>query len=69
MTLEPNDWFINAEIIPNCINLHLRVYEIPIEFYSRGTRKSFVKARGFLEFLRHVIEYRLRSYSALKEDK
>ena len=69
MTLEPNDWFIDAGIILNCINLNLRVYEIPIEFHSLGTRKSFVKPQALLEFLRHMIEYRLRSYSALKEDK
>jgi glycosyltransferase involved in cell wall biosynthesis len=69
MTLESDDWFIDAEIILNCINLNLRVYEIPIEFHSLGTRKSFVKPRALFEFIRHMIEYRLRSDAVLKGRK
>jgi hypothetical protein len=69
MTLESDDWFIDAEIILNCINLNLRVYEIPIEFHSLGTRKSFVKPRALFEFIRHMIEYRLRSDAVLKDRK
>jgi glycosyltransferase involved in cell wall biosynthesis len=58
MTLQSDDWFIDAELILNCINLNLRVYEIPVEFHSLGERKSFVKPGAVLEFLRHMIQYR-----------
>ena len=61
MVLQSNDWFIDAELILNCIDLNLRIYEIPVEFHSLGARKSFVKPGAILEFLRHMIDYRLRS--------
>jgi glycosyltransferase involved in cell wall biosynthesis len=58
MILRSDDWFIDAELILNCINLNLRIYEIPVEFHSLGARKSFVKPGAILEFLRHMIDYR-----------
>lgn len=60
MVLQSNDWFTDAELILNCIKLNLRIYEIPVEFHSLGTRKSFVKPSAVLEFLRHMIDYRWR---------
>src|SRR5439155_4422015 len=60
MTLQSNDWFIDAELILNCINLNLRIYEIPVEFHSLGARKSFGQPDAILEFLRHMIDYRRR---------
>jgi glycosyltransferase involved in cell wall biosynthesis len=60
MVLQSNDWFIDAELILNCIDLNLHVYEIPVEFHSLGGRKSFVKPGAVLEFLKHLIEYRYR---------
>jgi glycosyltransferase involved in cell wall biosynthesis len=60
MTLQSNDWFVDAELVLNCINLNLRIYEIPVEFHSLGTRKSFVKPGAVLEFLRHMVHYRLQ---------
>jgi len=60
MMLQSNDWFIDAELILNCINLNLRIYEIPVEFHSLGARKSFVKPGAILEFLRHMLDYRWR---------
>jgi glycosyltransferase involved in cell wall biosynthesis len=61
MVLRSNDWFIDAEIILNCIDLNLRVYEMPVAFHSLGSRKSFVKPSAILQFVRHMIEYRYRS--------
>ena len=61
MTLQSDDWFIDAELILNCINLNLRIYEIPVEFQSLGKRKSFVKPGAIIEFLKHMIEYRFGS--------
>lgn len=63
MVLRSDDWFIDAELILNCINLNLRIYEIPVEFRSLGARKSFVKPGAILEFLRHMIDYRWRGSS------
>jgi glycosyltransferase involved in cell wall biosynthesis len=60
MVLRSDDWFIDAELILNCINLNLRIYEIPVEFHPLGARKSFVKPGAILEFLRHMIDYRWR---------
>jgi hypothetical protein len=69
MTLRSDDWFIDAELILNCINLNLRVYEIPVEFQSLGKRKSFVKPGAILEFLKHMIEYRFGSGSPTESNK
>jgi glycosyltransferase involved in cell wall biosynthesis len=65
MALRSDDWFIDAELILRCIDLNLRIYEIPVEFHSVGGRKSFVKPGAILEFLKHMIEYRLRSRSSV----
>jgi glycosyltransferase involved in cell wall biosynthesis len=63
MTLQSDDLFIDAELILNCINLNLRIYEIPVEFHSLGARKSFVKPGAIFEFLQHMIDYRWPSRS------
>lgn len=69
MILQSNDWFIDAELILNCINLNLRIYEIPVEFHSLGARKSFVKPGAILEFLRHMIDYRWPSHSRARKSE
>jgi glycosyltransferase involved in cell wall biosynthesis len=69
MMLQSDDWFIDAELILNCINLNLRIYEIPVEFHSLGARKSFVKPGAILEFLRHMIDYWWRSRSRARKSE
>jgi glycosyltransferase involved in cell wall biosynthesis len=69
MTLQSDDWFIDAELILNSVNLNLRVYEIPVEFQSLAKRKSFVKPGAILEFLKHMIEYRFGSRSPTGNSK
>ena len=69
MVLRSDDWFIDAELILNCINLNLRIYEIPVEFHSLGTRKSFVKPGAIFEFLRHMIDYRWPSHSRARKSE
>ncbi len=61
MVLQSKDWFIDAELILNCIDLNLRVYEIPVAFHSLAGRKSFVRPGAILQFLRDMIEYRFCS--------
>jgi glycosyltransferase involved in cell wall biosynthesis len=67
MVLQSNDWFIDAELILNCIDLNLRIYEIPVEFHSLGGRKSFVKPGAVLGFLKNMIEYWLRCRSPVRK--
>jgi glycosyltransferase involved in cell wall biosynthesis len=66
MVLQSNDWFIDAELILNCIDLNLRVYEMPVVFHSLGGRKSFVKPSAILQFIRDMIAYRYRSPHSAK---
>jgi glycosyltransferase involved in cell wall biosynthesis len=68
MMLQSDGWFIDAELILNCIDLKLRIYEIPVEFHSLAGRKSFVKPDAILEFLKHMIKYRLHSRSVTKNN-
>lgn len=58
MDLRSNDWFIDAEIMLNCLALGLRAYEIPVRFLSLGGRKSFVEPGAIWQFLRHLVAYR-----------
>jgi glycosyltransferase involved in cell wall biosynthesis len=58
MELLSDDWFIDAEIMLNCLALRLRMYEIPVKFQSLGGRKSFVKPGAVFEFLDHLLRYR-----------
>ena len=59
MELLSDDWFIDAEIMLNCLALGLRMYEIPVKFQSLGDdRKSFVKPGAIFEFSNHLLRYR-----------
>ncbi len=58
MNLQSTDWFIDAELVLNCLALGLKMYEIPIRFTSISTRTSFVKVGAVLEFTRHLLHYR-----------
>ena len=58
MNLHAKDWFIDAEIVLNCLNLGLKMYEIPIKFQAINTRKSFVRINALLEFTRNLFAYR-----------
>ena len=58
MDLRSNDWFADAEIMLNALQLQLRIYEIPIKFQTLGGRKSFVKPGAIWEFTRHLVAYR-----------
>jgi glycosyltransferase involved in cell wall biosynthesis len=58
MVLRSNDWFIDAELMLNCLDLKLKMYEVPIGFKSLNDRKSFVKWNALLEFTRNLFAYR-----------
>jgi glycosyltransferase involved in cell wall biosynthesis len=58
MNLLSKDWFIDAELVLNCLNLGLKMYEIPIKFEPLNNRKSFVRGSAVLEFTRNLFAYR-----------
>ena len=58
MELRSKDWFIDAELVLNCLNLGLKMYEMPIKFQSLNDRKSFVRWNAVLEFTRNLFAYR-----------
>ena len=60
MTLTSTDWFLDAELVLNALELDLRMYEIPITFESLEVRPSFVKAGAIWEFTMNLFRYRLR---------
>ena len=64
MRLESDDWFFDAEIMLQCLELKLRVYEIPVRFQTLDGRNSFVKPGAIFEFLKHLISYRFSRRNA-----
>jgi glycosyltransferase involved in cell wall biosynthesis len=58
MDLRAKDWFIDAELVLNCMRLGLKMYEIPIKFRSLNTRRSFVRMNALFEFTRNLFAYR-----------
>lgn len=58
MNLCANDWFVDAELVLNCLNLNLTMHEIPIKFESLHNRTSFVRISAVFEFTRNLFAYR-----------
>jgi glycosyltransferase involved in cell wall biosynthesis len=61
MNLTSTDWFLDAELVLNALELNLRMYEIPIKFESLEGRPSFVKLSAVWEFTINLLRYRLRT--------
>jgi glycosyltransferase involved in cell wall biosynthesis len=59
MTLQSNDWFIDAEILIEARRLGLRVGEVETEFLGLTGRRSFIKMAAVFEFLRNLLRYRI----------
>lgn len=62
MTLQSDDWFIDAEILIEARRLGLRIGEIETEFLGLTGRRSFVKIAAVFEFLRNLLRYRIREF-------
>lgn len=58
MNLHAKDWFIDAELVLNCLRMDLKMYEIPIKFKSLNNRQSFVRIEALFEFTRNLFAYR-----------
>lgn len=56
LSLESDDWFIDAEIMIQARRLNFKIGELPTLFLGlRGKRKSFVKPSAILEFVKNLI--------------
>lgn len=58
MNLHAKDWFIDAELVLNCLSLGMKMYELPIKFQSLNNRRSYVRLNAVFEFTRNLIAYR-----------
>jgi len=59
MTLESDDWFVDAEIVLEAHRLGLRVVELPVVFNRNDERPSFVRFDAIWEFVKNLVQYRL----------
>ena len=59
LTLQSDDWFIDAEIMLQARRLGFRIGEIETEFLGLTGRRSFVKMSAVIEFLRNLVRYRI----------
>jgi hypothetical protein len=60
LNLQSGDWFIDAEIMLQAGRHQVPFYEFPIGFYALNGRKSFVKPKAIVEFIRNLIRFRIR---------
>ena len=59
MILKSDDWFIDAEIMINARANNFKIGTFPICFY-KSERESFVKPVAILEFMKNLINFRLK---------
>jgi len=59
LTLQSDDWFIDAEILIQASRLGFRIGEIETEFLGLTGRRSFISLAAVIEFLRNLFRYRL----------
>jgi glycosyltransferase involved in cell wall biosynthesis len=62
LTLESDDWFIDAEIMIQARRLRFRVGEIETEFLGLTGRRSFVNLAAVAQFVRNLVRYRIREF-------
>ncbi len=60
LSLNADDWFIDAEIVIQAAYKGLTIAEVPTVFHKNAHRSSFVKAKDLVDFLINLIHYRLR---------
>ncbi len=61
MTLESDDWFLDAELMLSALRMNLRIGEIPVQFRSLSGRPSFVRFGAIWEFTRNLFLYRWKT--------
>jgi hypothetical protein len=60
MDLHSTDWFLDAELIINALEMNLSIAELPVKFESLSNRKSFVKLGSLAEFAKNLFKYRFK---------
>ena len=60
MKLRSTDWFLDAEIVLQGLELGLRMYEIPIKFYTLRGRDSFIRINAIVQFTKNLLAYRFK---------
>lgn len=60
MTLESNDWFVDAEIVLSARRHGMKIAELPVMFLENKERSSFVRVSAMWEFLVHMVRYATR---------
>jgi glycosyltransferase involved in cell wall biosynthesis len=59
LSLQSDDWFIDAEILIQARRLGFRIGEMETEFLGLTGRRSFISMAAVLEFLRNLWRYRI----------
>ena len=59
--LQSNDWFTDAEIMIQAIQLKLKICEVSTVFYSNERRASYVKPRTVFEFIYNLLYYKFNA--------
>jgi len=63
LNLSDNGWCIDAEIMLQAKKLNFKIGEIPTVFLGlQGKRRSFVKLRAIIEFIKFLTLYRFREW-------
>lgn len=66
LNLTANDWFIDAEIMIEARRLGFKIGEVPTTFLGLTGRKSFVKPAAIWEFIKNLVQYRLKEFGKKK---
>jgi len=59
LTLQSDDWFIDAEILIQARRLGFRIGEVETEFLGLTGRRSFIRMAAVLEFVVNLLRYRI----------
>jgi len=62
LELTSDDWFFDAEVMIQARRLKCLLGEIPTEFYESKNRKSFIRAKYVLEFLKNLFIARVNEF-------
>ena len=57
MSLESDDWFLDAEIVLKAHRRGMKIVELPVMFLANKERSSFLRFSAIWEFLIHMMRY------------
>ena len=60
LSLESDDWFVDAEIVLSARRSGMEIVQLPVVFRENKERSSFVRVTSIWEFVGHMVRYRLR---------